>query len=143
MAQIERMKKVALCLLGAVLLAGCATPEQIRARKAKFYEFQGSKPVCSSEETCKRAWSAAQVWVAQNCGLKIQLATDTIIETYGSRRESSALQCRVLKEPMPRATPGYYIISFDAGCGGYAGCSVDPLDAGINFNQYVSAAAGT
>jgi len=130
---------IAAALVCVASIYGCATPEQIRARQEGINSFIMTRPECSSDEQCKRAWSAAQGWVSQNCGMKIQIATDSLIETYGSPQSSMALACKVVKQP---SSGGSYIISFDAGCGNFLGCNTDPLNAGMTFNSYVNSVMG-
>jgi len=130
---------IAAALVCITSLYGCATPEQIRARQEGINSFIMTRPECSSDEQCKRAWSAAQGWVSQNCGMKIQIATDSLIETYGSPQSSMVLACKVVKQP---SSGGSYIISFDAGCGNFLGCNTDPLNAGMTFNSYVNSVMG-
>ena len=41
--------------------------------------------ICPNASVCKKAFSLTQVFISENAQMKIQLATDTIIETYGSQ----------------------------------------------------------
>jgi len=66
--------------------------------------------------------------------MKIQLATDSIIETYNSPYGSLTHQCRVTKEPAPE---GGYAIALMIGCANFLGCNTDPLEEGLDFNRYV------
>ena len=51
-------------------------------------EKENSKVViCPNAEDCKKVFSLTQIFISQNAGMKIQLATDAIIETYGSKTE--------------------------------------------------------
>lgn len=34
---------------------------------------------------CDRMWQAAQVWIAQNAAFRMQIANETVIETFGPR----------------------------------------------------------
>lgn len=124
--------KIALCVVGffAVLwLSGCATMGDNQAKKQLF---NSTIPVCHSEQECAAKWGAAQIWVAQNCGMKIQICTDSIIETYNST--SMRLAARVIKEP---AGGGTYRILIRTWCGNIFGCSPNAWNAAINFNRYV------
>ncbi|MDR0274125.1 MAG: hypothetical protein LBI48_02055 [Burkholderiaceae bacterium] len=135
------MKSIAIvmALVCIVFISGCATPEQIQARQDGINQFRSTRPHCLSDEQCRRAWSGAQVWVSQNCGMKIQLATDSIIETYAARYGDLTLQCRVTKVP---ALGNGYIVNLDIGCQNYLGCTSDPLMKGLEFNQYVEGVMG-
>lgn len=81
-------------------------------------------------------WERAQVWVAQNSRLKIQTATNVLIETYGAGSYDPTLAMRVLKEPMGG---GAYRIVFSGGCNNMFGCSPTVAEAGMTFNAYVNA----
>lgn len=60
-------------------------------------EKENSKVViCPNIDTCKKAFALTQIFIIQNAGMKIQLATDSIIETYGS---STKLVMKATKTP--------------------------------------------
>lgn len=122
---------------GAILvgLTACASNPQHQAQLA---EFEASRPTCDGQEQCDAMWERAQVWVAQNSRLKIQTATNVLIETYGGRQHDTTLSMRVLKEPMGG---GKYRIVFSGGCNNMFGCSPTTAEAGIVFNAYVNAAS--
>lgn len=129
-------KRLALSLLViSLLLSGCTTTQQIKAKRMRFQE---TIPVCLNEQDCKEKWAAAQVWVARNCGMKIQIATDTIIETYNSTDQSTRLAARVLKEPIGN---GKYRIVINTWCDNLLGCFPNTWDAAIDFNEYVGRTA--
>lgn len=52
--------------------------------------------ICTNADDCKKAFTLTQIFISQNAGMKIQLATDTIIETYGS---STKLVMKATKSP--------------------------------------------
>jgi hypothetical protein len=115
-----------------VFLIGCATTQRIQEKRDIF---RSTIPFCHNEPDCKEKWSAAQVWVAQNCGMKIQIATDSIIETYNPvPRGTTNLAARVIKEPLGG---GKYRIVVTTWCDNMFGCHPDTWDAAINFNEYV------
>jgi len=130
---------IAAALVCITSLYGCASPEQIQARQDGINQFRSTRPHCLSDEQCKRAWSGAQVWVSQNCGMKIQLVTDSIIETYSARYGDMTLQCKVTKIS---AVGMGYVVNLDIGCQNYIACTSDPLMKGMEFNQYVSSVMG-
>lgn len=49
------------------------------ARQLKEY----STYICNNERECKRAFTFTQIFISENSDRKIQIATDTVIETYG------------------------------------------------------------
>lgn len=122
-----------LILLSIMCFSGCAAMQQRQAEMRQ--QFSETIPVCIDELDCKEKWSAAQIWVSRNCGMKIQILSDTIIETYNSPQASMNLACSVVKEP---SGGGRYKILIRTGCSNIFGCSPDGWDAAINFNKYIS-----
>lgn len=119
----------------AVLLAGCATDAQRAQLAANQAEFERTKPRCYSEKQCTRMWAAVQTWVVQNCGMKVQNATEGYIETFGSVQGDTKLACRVVRSPI--ADDGYEI-SITTGCGNMFGCYPDSWQAALAFNRWVT-----
>lgn len=77
------------------------------ARRAKDREFEdaliadaarGSRFVCLTDSDCRKAFSLAQIFVSTKTDMKIQLATDTIIETYNPT-ETGKIGAKVIKMP--------------------------------------------
>ena len=58
----------------------------------------GSRVRCMNEVDCRKAFQLAQIYVSTKSDMKIQLATDTIIETYNPT-ESYRLGAKVIKMP--------------------------------------------
>ncbi len=127
-------RNIAAALLAATLV-GCATTGQSSA--ALKQDFQSGIQSCEGQAQCDAAWEAAQVWVAQNSRLKIQTATNVLIETYGSGQYDPTLAMRVLKEPQGS---GKYRIVFSGGCNNMFGCQPNVFDAGVRFNEAIKAA---
>lgn len=48
------------------------------------YEVASRPIACFGAENCRRMFALTQIFISENADVKIQLATDTIIETYGS-----------------------------------------------------------
>lgn len=82
--------------IAAVLLVGCADPNSLfyapppptasPAVKA-YLDARNAQPTTFelADADVKDAWGRAQAWIAQNSGVKIQTATDYLIETYGTQ----------------------------------------------------------
>ena len=128
------MKSVVAAIVAAVLLSGCAGMKQRMAERKR--EFQQTIPRCSTEKQCSEMWSAAQVWVAKNCRMKIQVATDSIIETYSptGKHNSTNLAASVTKEPLG---DDKYKIVIRTYCKNLFGCVPDSYDSALEFNEYV------
>jgi hypothetical protein len=58
----------------------------------------GSRVNCMNEADCRKAFQLAQIYVSTKSDMKIQLATDTIIETYNPT-SSYRLGAKVVKTP--------------------------------------------
>jgi hypothetical protein len=128
------MRKLLFPVLVIGSLTGCATTGQNAAGLKQ--EFQAGIQQCDGKEACDAAWEAAQVWVAQNSRLKIQTATNVLIETYGGGQYDPTLSMRVLKEPSGN---GKYRIVFSGGCNNMFGCQPNVFEAGVRFNQVIKA----
>ncbi len=122
-----------LLVVGFLLVAvwGCATGPEIQAKRDHLRE---TTPTCSTERECKEMWSAAQAWVASNCGMKLQTVTDTIIQTYNPPGSSPALAAQIIKEPLGG---GKYRILIKAYCSNIFGCVPDQWESAFKFNDYV------
>ncbi|MCY0910885.1 hypothetical protein [Massilia antarctica] len=75
--------------------------------------------VCKDKVTCTKAFALAQIYTTQNSDMKIQVATDTIIQTYNPSEETS-IGISVTKTPQSGSTE---VLSIAANCkneGGYA-----------------------
>lgn len=59
---------------------------------------RGSRFPCGSDTDCRKAFSMAQIYVSTKTDMKIQLATDTIIETYNPT-EAGKMGAKVIKIP--------------------------------------------
>lgn len=119
----------------AASMTGCATIDEpggeIYNRLKPADAF--TQPVqCLND--CKVEWQRAQLWVGRHSMWKIQLATDSIIQTFYPRLSEVSYGFTVTKEPT--ATGGQ--IQMDLTCGNALGC--DPSPAGIvkSFYFYVS-----
>lgn len=128
------MKTLILLVVAVVALSGCAGMRQQQAERQRMLD--STTPHCNNEQECKEKWSAAQVWVSRNVPMKIQVATDSIIETFGSTQHNSvALAASVTKEPIGG---GRYKITIRTGCYNPFGCSPDAYQAALNFHEYLN-----
>lgn len=121
--------------LAAVMLAGCAT-----APLPAGMQYELTAPlVCAGERQCKIGWQAAQAWVASHAGMKLQIANDTVIETYNSTPSSPNLSVQVIRQPLGEGRDQFTI---RAGCANLFGCVPDRLGAVVNFKREVRKAMG-
>lgn len=59
---------------------------------------QKSRFLCQSKAECEKAFSLTQIYVSENSDMKIQVATDTIVETYNAT-ESMKTALKAVKIP--------------------------------------------
>ena len=115
---------------------------QAAERKARIEserEFFETRPRCASEASCDAMWRAAQVWISRNAGMRLQIATDAILETYAPEPSGARLAVRVIREPRD---DGESVLTVSTWCGNPFGCMTDPHEAALDFNRTVSAAGG-
>jgi hypothetical protein len=118
-------------LVLVVFLTGCASqPEFIPPRVT---EAANMPVVCSTKEECDAMWAKAQIFIVQNAGYKIQVATDYIIETYSSR-VSNGYSMRLIKTPLGE---GKFQFNLSASCGDYPGICGNPIYLQARFRQDV------
>ena len=124
------MKKL---LLIPFFLTSCAgvSPEM----QAVMDEYRRTIPTCTEGAECERLWGAAQVWVTQNAGYRIQTATDTVIETFGPLGSSTSLAARVVRE---YTGPEQYRIVITMGCANIFGCTPEPWGTSLAFNRHIN-----
>jgi hypothetical protein len=88
-------------------LAARADRESTEARKRKKLKDEidaeaaaiaHSSVACRDKDTCTKAFALAQIFVTENSDQKIQVATDTIIETYNPT-EDGKLGIKIVKMP--------------------------------------------
>lgn len=117
-----RKHSIAMLLGGSLSIAGCAAPQGSMVSED---EQNNLDPViCYEAKHCDAMWQRAQIWVINNAGYKIQIANDTVIQTYGPLRgDSYGLAFTVTKAPRGK---GFFEIDSRASCGSNAGCSQHP-----------------
>lgn len=95
------MRLVTLCLSVTTLL-GCAAPPP--RGEADWVIKEYNLPItCTGQDECARLWRAAQVWVADNAGYKIQTSSDAVIETFGGAEPyGSRWAMQVTRVPIDR-----------------------------------------
>jgi len=146
--------KLLITLIITVSLSGCMTPaehrqmreehkvEQALAKSAKkreqlkLNEAMNKHPTCDTPQTCKAMWDAAQLWVTDHADMNIQIANNVIIRTYNPPRSSLYLAAEVKKRP---AGNGKYQLEVKTWCNNPFGCTKNPTQAVIHFNNTVGA----
>ena len=117
----------------ALALTGCAALGPKPALPADF--TAATVPLyCMSAEQCMLYWQRAQVWIANNSRWKIQLATDTLIETYNGVGESRDPGFRLLRVPQSN---GWQELELTLACRSMFGCEHDRATYVASFKRYV------
>ena len=152
----------ALALLVIALLSGCASLSEKnaewaerRAERAQQLEvdraaaraaetrrqqaFRDTRPRCTSEAECEAMWNAAELWIADNAGMRLATATSNVLETFAST--SPRLAVRATRRAQG---DGEYLIEVSVSCGNYVfgtpNCSRSPHSAAMDFNRTVQRA---
>jgi len=131
------MRKTSIYILLFWAMTGCVSQEEINAKRNQYL---ATIPECRSESSCKSMWEAAQVWVARNAGYKVQVSTDTVIETFNSIGSSTGIAVSVLKVPLG---DGHYKIEVNIRCANIFGCTPNAWVAAQNFNNTLNAFSET
>jgi hypothetical protein len=90
---------------------------------------------CTAGKDCDAKWSRAVAWVSQNSGFKIQVQTDSLIQTYGpGEPDTTNLAATVNKVAK---TGDQYEIIAKIGCANLIGCTKEPRAALTDFVKFV------
>lgn len=122
--------KIYLPIFILILLAGCSsTPEMSDELKAELYA-----PIICEEPDCKLLWERAMFYVSNNAGFKMQIANDSLIETFNPTDYSVKLAYRIQKQPLGG---GKYKILTSAWCANLFGCHPDQYEAILKAKRYI------
>jgi hypothetical protein len=77
--------------------------ERIQLGEARTLAEANSRLICKSESQCRKAFAIAQIFINQHSDMKIQVSTDTIVETYNPT-DPGKLGLRVIKLPLEKDT---------------------------------------
>ena len=114
----------------ALVLVGCATTPDNPTLSPEAVE----PLVCKGKDQCDLYWQRAQVWVATNSTYRIQIANDTLIETYGPFGSKVDLAYRITKVP---STKDEARITILANCDKFIRCYPTRTDAIVSFKRFV------
>lgn len=109
------------------MLAACAVPSAVVTR---------SEPVlCLTKAQCDAMWSRAQLFVVQKTTYRLQIVTDSVIQTYGPLSDyEQALGFTITREI---GADGSGVIHMAARCGRAAQCLPSPGLASRQFRDYL------
>lgn len=74
--------------IAAILLVAMPAPAMAGHKKdpkmeAALERLAATPVTCADEADCRLKWARAVAWVAENSAFKIQIANDTLIQTFG------------------------------------------------------------
>lgn len=122
-----------LALALVACLAACAAPNPALTEEAQ-------RPLtCATGPDCDAKWDAAQLWIVNHAGFKLQTATNVVLQTFGpstATNDSTRLAVTVTREP---DSPGRMRIRIKASCGNPFGCTPDWQAAMVDFKRTVGA----
>jgi len=126
------MKTTAAALAATLAIIGCAAPQP----ELTDQDRAELRPVvCQGEAQCKAMWERAQLWIASNARMKLQLVTDVILQTYNDPEPySRTLTYTVTREPIGS---GAYRITANASCRNTHLCSAPTDLARARLHQFV------
>lgn len=119
----------------AAMLTGCVMPPtmQTAAPYEQWEMDEANKPVeCVGAAQCAAVWRAAQVWVINNSGFKIQVVSDAIIQTYNAPNYSTNWAFTVTREPRGGDVERLFIVP---SCGAAPLCRLSGWRMTARFNQ--------
>jgi len=98
---------------------------------------QAMEPLgCVDRTQCELYWQRAKVWLSSNSYYRVQLSSDSVIETYGPYPGRMELAYRILKIP---DGAGGARITVTAECGNVFRCNPTVIDAIVAFKRFTSA----
>lgn len=112
------------------IVTGCTVIEVDKATQE-----EALRPLtCANEQECSLQWQRAQFWIGANSFWKLQLITDTILQTYTPPNADLRLGYKVMRERNPDGSSRIWV---GANCGNSFGCSEHPYSAMRRFKEYV------
>lgn len=90
--------------------------------------------ICISGADCDAKWHRAATWIAANSTFKIQVRTDTIMQTAGPVPSETTPAFTVTKVARGE---GRYEITFNGGCGNPNRCVPSIAQSHARFAQFV------
>lgn len=131
-ASIARAVALSMAMFAAAATVGCAVPRQTGWT---IDEALADAPLtCEGAQQCSEYWRRMQYWISTHSGFKIQLATDTVIETYNPPNYSLRWAFYAAKEPLGN---GLERITIRASCGAAPICQEDRNSLIASAKSYV------
>jgi hypothetical protein len=114
------------------MVAGCVAPYRPPEKTVP------DPVLCLNTAQCAAMWSRAQVFVTTKSAYRLQLVSDSVIQTAGPIRNEVGLAFLVTRR---MNEDGSGVITMESGCGlVYVGCTPSAALAARQFFDYVSGA---
>src|SRR6202045_5326022 len=125
--------RVIVVLAPGMLLAACAS--------SQLQQLMPPQPIiCISGPDCDAKWGRAATWITTNSTFKIQVRTDTSLQTAGPVPSETTPAFTVTKVARGE---GRFEITFNAACGTGARCLPPITEARARFTQAVLGQEGS
>lgn len=123
-----------LTLLVVAITSGCAIAPQQKGWTID--DAMAEAPIiCSGKSQCDDYWRRTQYWISTHSGFKVQVATDTVIETYGAPNYSLRWAFSARREPGPN---GADMITISPSCGPAPICQESRVQLVRDAQRYIS-----
>jgi hypothetical protein len=126
----DHMHRSLLLALAVLLLSGCAhqqaSPLEIEEAKLPL--------MCSGRDQCDLFWRRAQAWIGINSKMKIQIANESVVETFNPTSNEPVWAFRLVREPRDGSSER---INIAVACGNPFGCHEPRERVVMNFKRYV------
>jgi hypothetical protein len=113
-----------LAAVSVLAMTGCITGTN-SAMLTVLAPARGVGQVVECDSGCKTEWERTQLWFAKHSSMKVQTATDVMLQTYNTVGSDPSYSFSATKEPIGG---GRYRISVAMACGNMFGCSPAPAD---------------
>jgi hypothetical protein len=114
-------------LAAGMLTAACAS--------SQLQQLLPPQPIiCTTGPDCDGKWARAATWVATNSALKVQVRTDTVVQTAAATPSETTPAYTVTKVARGE---GRFEITFNGGCGNMYRCVPSIAESRARFAQFV------
>lgn len=128
--KIHENRKILYIVSLLLILVGCASHDLKSALHPA--ENIGESVICD-ETNCKEQWERAQLWLASHSKMKVQIATDVLLETYNPPNYWD-YGFTITKNPIGGEK---YEINMKPSCPNFLGCSPKPDKVKKAFYYYI------
>ena len=85
-------------LIAILAIAGCAAPQPVRS--PAVVAAADAPLLCKGKDQCDLYWQRALFYVNNNSRFKVQLANDSLIQTFSPTGQTSYVGYNISREPL-------------------------------------------